>query len=152
MQVIIAAIGRMKASPEKELLDKFIRQTPWNITIKELDAKKGLSGDALKYAEAKLLLDATDSARIRVAMDERGKSLTSESFANKMGEWQDAAQTPIAFLIGGQDGLDSSIRQNADLTLCFGSATWPHMLARAMLSEQLYRAHTILTGHPYHRA
>ena len=152
MQLIIAAIGRMKASPEKELLDKFIRQTPWEISIRELDAKKGLSGDSLKTAEAKLLLEATESARIRIAMDERGRHLKSEAFAKKMGDWRDNGQTPIAFIIGGQDGLESDLRKSCDFTLSLGELTWPHMLARSMLSEQLYRAHTILSGHPYHRS
>lgn len=152
MNIIIAAMGRMKASPEKELLDKFLRQTPWDITIRELDVKKGLSGDTLKDAEATLLHEATKEARIRIAMDERGKAMNSADFATKLGNWRDNGQTPIAFLIGGQDGLAKSIRQQADLVLNLGEMTWPHMLARAMLSEQLYRAHTILSGHPYHRS
>ncbi len=152
MNIIIAAIGRIKDSPEKTLIEKYLRQCPWEITIRELDAKKGLSGDALKDAEATLLLEATDKARIRIAMDERGKALSSEAFAKRLGDWQDNAQTPIAFLIGGQDGLAKSIRQQADLIMNLGEMTWPHMLARAMLTEQLYRAHTILTGHPYHRS
>ena len=98
-----------------------------------------------------LLAAVPDGARI-VALDERGKSQTSEAFAKRLGIWRDDGVRAVAFLIGGADGLDESLRKRADMVVSFGALTWPHMLVRALLAEQLYRAHTILTGHPYHRA
>jgi 23S rRNA (pseudouridine1915-N3)-methyltransferase len=88
---------------------------------------------------------------VTVLLDERGVSLTSEEFAARLGRWRDHGRRDIRFVIGGADGHDEAARQSADLLLAFGRATWPHLLVRAMLAEQLYRAVTILTGHPYHR-
>jgi 23S rRNA (pseudouridine1915-N3)-methyltransferase len=85
-------------------------------------------------------------------MDETGKTLTSDSFAQRLGRWRDDGIADLAFVIGGANGLHPDLRRKADLILSLGVMTWPHILARAMLMEQLYRAHTILTGHPYHRA
>lgn len=152
MKVTIAAIGAMKASPEKELVSKYLKQLPWQVSIAELEVKKPLPTEQRKIAEAELLLSATADCHQRIALDERGKALGSGSFAERIANWQQEGYSHIGVIIGGQDGLDASVRQQADLTLSFGALTWPHMLARAMLMEQLYRAHTILSGHPYHRA
>lgn len=151
MQVTIAAIGKMKASAEQDILNQYIKQLPWSVTIKEIDIKKNLSGDQLKSAEAEKLLQACTSAHRLIALDERGKSLGSEALAKQIGDWQQDGCSHLGVIIGGADGLDVSVRQKADLILSFGAMTWPHMMVRAMLSEQLYRTHTILTGHPYHR-
>ena len=95
---------------------------------------------------------ATEKGATIVALDERGRAEPSEAFAKRLGHWRDAGVGDIAFLIGGAGGLAPEIRESAAHTLAFGPATWPHMLARVMLAEQLYRAVTILSGHPYHRA
>ena len=152
MNLTLAAIGKMKPSPEAELVRKYTRQMHGSITIKELEARKGLSGDALKSAEAELLLEATANCHRRIALDERGKHLSSECFAKQFSDWQNDGCSHIGLMIGGADGLDASVRQAADLVLSFGELTWPHMMVRAMACEQLYRAESILRGHPYHRA
>ena len=89
---------------------------------------------------------------VLVALDARGQSLTSEAFAARLAKWRDGSAGDLAFVIGGADGLEPALVKRADLVLSLGAMTWPHMLARAMLAEQLYRAATILQGHPYHRA
>jgi 23S rRNA (pseudouridine1915-N3)-methyltransferase len=152
MNITIATIGKSKSgSLYNQLYDDYIKRLPWNITIKEMEEKKPLPVEQRKAREAELLLSACSDAHRIIALDERGKDMTSQQLAAKIGDWQQAGDSRIAFLIGGQDGLEASIRQRADLTLSFGKLTWPHMLVRPLLAEQLYRAYTILTNHPYHR-
>lgn len=156
MRVRICAIGRLRAGPEKTLASDYLSRFdktgrglglgPAEIT--EMEDRKG-GGMA---AEAVLLERAIpDGARI-VAMDERGKTLTSPAFAETLARWRDDGIGCTCFLIGGADGLDPTLRARADLAISFGSMVWPHMLARVMLTEQLYRAATILSGGPYHRS
>ncbi|MCI5049293.1 MAG: 23S rRNA (pseudouridine(1915)-N(3))-methyltransferase RlmH [Rickettsiales bacterium] len=152
MRVSIYALGKQKASPEKELVSRYLKQTPWTISITEHEVKKNLSGDARKLAEAEWLLSSAESADKIIALDERGKTHSSESLAKQFGDWQQDAASHIAIVIGGADGLHQSVRDKADMTLSFGAMTWPHMMVRAMLCEQIYRIHTILTNHPYHRS
>lgn len=152
MDIIIACIGHMKPSPELDLLSKYIKQTRWNVVVREFEDKKSGSAEERKKREGALLLSAVPNAAKIVVMDERGRQLSSEKFARRLGGWQDESVPAVAFLIGGADGHSEEIRQKADLLLAFGEMTWPHMLARAMLAEQIYRAKTILDGHPYHRA
>lgn len=152
MDIIIACIGHMKPSPELDLLSKYIKQTRWNVVVREFEDKKPGSVEERKKREGALLLSAVPAAAKIVVMDERGKLLSSEKFAKRLGDWQDESVPAVAFLIGGADGHSEEIRQKADLILAFGEMTWPHMLARVMLAEQIYRAKTILDGHPYHRA
>ena len=152
MDIIIACIGHMKPSPELDLLSKYIKQTRWNVVVREFEDKKSGSAEERKKREGTLLLSAVPAAAKIVVMDERGRQLSSEKFARRLGHWQDESVPAVAFLIGGADGHSEEIRQKADLLLAFGEMTWPHMLARVMLAEQIYRAKTILDGHPYHRA
>ena len=152
MDIIIACIGHMKPSPELDLLSKYIKQTRWNVVVREFEDKKSGSAEERKKREGVLLLSAVPNAAKIVVMDERGRQLSSEKFARRLGGWQDESVPAVAFLIGGADGHSEEIRQKADLLLAFGEMTWPHMLARVMLAEQIYRAKTILDGHPYHRA
>ena len=98
-----------------------------------------------------MLLATVPAGAVVVALDERGRDLGSVEFADKMRGWRDGGTTDLAFLIGGADGHGDAVRERADLLLCLGRMTWPHMLVRALLAEQLWRAHSILTGHPYHR-
>lgn len=151
MQITVAAVGKAKHKPEAELIAHYLKQTRWDITIKEIpDAPSNLSADARRAREAeafrKLL---TPTSRLFV-MDSTGKSLTSEAFAKLIQDAQKTAIKHAVFAIGGQDGLDVSLIQQAHATIAFGAATWPHQLLRAMLMEQLYRAYTITIGHPYH--
>lgn len=151
MRITIAAVGKMKPSPECEIMLRYFKQTPWQIALKEVDVKKTLESAARKKAEAALLFDTCAGCHALIALDERGKALGSEQLAAIFTGFQNNGQSHIGIIIGGQDGLDESIRAKASLVLSFGALTWPHMLVRSMLAEQLYRVHTLLTGHPYHR-
>jgi len=152
VHIVVAAVGRAKSGPERELFDSYVARLPWRVDVKEIELKKEMAVDVRRAREGEALLAAVpDGARI-VALDERGRSDNSNAFAKRLGRWRDDGVRSVVFLIGGADGLDETIRKRADVVLNFGALTWPHMLVRALLAEQLYRAHTILTGHPYHRA
>ncbi|MEM7443266.1 MAG: 23S rRNA (pseudouridine(1915)-N(3))-methyltransferase RlmH [Pseudomonadota bacterium] len=151
MRLWVFAVGRERDSAVETLVDRYRERSPWPLKLETVDVKKGLKGQALKAAEGELLLGKVpESARI-VALDERGDDLTSVQLAVRLGKWRDTGSRDIAFLIGGADGFDARIRERADLVLRLGRLTWPHMMVRAMLAEQLYRAQMILSGHPYHR-
>ena len=150
MRIFVGAVGRAKAGPQHALYDLYIDRLGWPVTFKEVEAKQNLPPDALKVREAELLLAALPTSAVVVALDESGQSLTSIQFAERLGRWRDDALTP-SFLIGGAAGHGAPVLDRADLRLSLGSMTWPHMLVRGMLAEQLYRAQTILGGHPYHR-
>lgn len=152
MHITIAAIGKAKGSAlYSKLLGEYLKRLPWQVTVKEFEEKRPLPTDQRKQREAELLLSACENHHRIIILDERGKELSSPQFARHIGDWQDQGDTRLAFLIGGQDGLADEIRTKAHLTLSFGRMTWPHMLVRPLLAEQLYRAYTILTNHPYHR-
>ena len=151
MRVTIAAVGRSKPGPQRELYDGYVRRLTWPVTLREVEVRQPLPAEALKAREAELLLAAVpDGARV-VGLDERGRSLTSPALAEQLRLWRDRDAASVAFLIGGAAGHGAAVRDRADLLLSFGAMTWPHMLVRAMLVEQIYRAQTILGGHPYHR-
>jgi len=151
MQIEILAIGRARAGPERELYKTYADRIRWPLVLRELDEKRRLPPAEMKAREAALLLEALPRDAATVALDETGKELSSEQFAKQMGRWRDDGRTAIAFVIGGADGLNSEVRDRADLVISLGRQTWPHMLVRAMLAEQIYRAQQILAGHPYHR-
>ena len=156
MHVWICAVGRLRAGPEADLvrdyLDRFgrtARALGWNgAEVIEVEDRKGGG----KAAEAALLDRAIPPGAALICLDERGRTLTSPDFADRLRGWADQGRPGVALLIGGADGLDPALVARADLVLSFGPMVWPHMLARVMLAEQLYRAATILTGGPYHRA
>jgi len=153
MKVLIAAIGKDKqSSPTFQLFKEYVKRTPWTIQIKELEYKKSLPSDMLKEKEASLLLSAAESYSKIIALDENGKNISSEALALQVKSWQDESYGSIAFLIGGAAGHGREVLEKADLKLSFGKLTWPHMMVRAMLSEQIYRVTTIISGHPYHRS
>lgn len=152
MKITIVAVGRMKRGPMEALCREYADRLPWSLSIHEVEAKKRLEGEALKAEEAGLIAARIPDGAVVVAMDERGRGLSSEALAERVGAWRDQGRGEICFVIGGADGLDPTLRDRADLILAFGPQTWPHMLARVMLVEQVYRAERILAGHPYHRA
>lgn len=152
MRIVVAAIGRMKPSPERDLVAKYSKQLSWPLQILEHETKKNLSTAQRQQAEASWLLEATATCDRRLVLDERGNAISSEKLASQFARWQQAGESQLGIVIGGADGLHESVRAQADLLLSFGQLTWPHMLVRAMLCEQLYRASTILAGHPYHRS
>lgn len=158
MRVHIAAVGRMKQGPERELVGRYLERAaqtgrPLALTgfdVAELPESRATSAASRKSEEAKALRVALP-AGVVVALDERGKMLASEAFAHQLGRWRDAGRPTLSFVIGGADGLDPGLVADADLSLSFSPLTWPHQMVRIMLAEQLYRATTILSGHPYHR-
>lgn len=151
MRISIIAVGRQKRGPMQELFGDYQRRLPWEVSVVEVETKKSLSGDALKAEEARLIAEKLPNGALIVTLDERGKALKSTDFADRFRGWQESGRGQIAFVIGGADGLDRSLVSRADLSLAFGPQTWPHMLVRVMLIEQIYRAERILAGHPYHR-
>jgi len=156
MRVHICAVGKMRAGPARELLDDYLTRFDRSgrglglgpVTVHEVEDKKGGG----MQAEADLLGRVIPKGAVICALDERGRVMSSPEFATKLGNWRDQGASDLAFVIGGADGIAKSLRAQADFKLSFGAMVWPHMLARVMLSEQLYRAVTILAGGPYHRA
>lgn len=152
MQVTLAAIGKSKGRSLHHLLfEDYAKRLPWKIEVKEFEEKKPLSTDARKEKEAEFLLNATASCHRRIALDERGKNLTSPELSQTIAGWQEQGCSHLGIIIGGQDGLAPSLYTQANLLLSLGKLTWPHMLVRPLIAEQLYRCYTIQTGHPYHR-
>jgi len=150
MRVTLAAVGRLKRGPERELLDAYLARLPWTVREKEVVERRKLGPEQLRQREGALLLDAVPRDSALIALEPGGRELTSPEFAEHLRAWQDTGTDP-AFVIGGAEGLGDEIIARADLRLAFGALTWPHLLARVMLAEQLYRAAAILSGHPYHR-
>ena len=152
MKIWLAAVGRARAGAARDLYEEYVRRMTWPLALKEVEVKKRAPPGELKRLEADLLLAAIPNAAMIVALDERGTALSSERFAERLGSWRDGGVSDVAFLIGGADGHGEAVGQRADLMLALGPMTWPHLMVRAMLAEQLYRAQQILAGHPYHRA
>ena len=138
MLLHIVARGRIGRGPEAELVDRYVKRLAWPVRLTELPD----SGGKTPPVEGQTRI---------VMLDETGEMLGSRAFADRLGKWRDEGIRETRFLIGAADGFDDTERANADLLLSFGRATWPHLLARAMLAEQLWRATSILANHPYHR-
>ena len=152
MQITISAIGKLKKNtPEDILIQDYLKKTKWSVVIKEFEEKKTLTVDQFKEAESALLLSSIPQGGKIIALDERGKTPSSREFAELIGKWMDEGVQSISFLIGGANGHAEKLRERADYKLSFGRMTLPHMLARVVLAEQIYRAKTILDGHPYHK-
>lgn len=155
MRVHICAVGRLRSGPERDLLDDYLTRFDRTgralglgpAAVAEVEDRKGGGMNA----EADLLDRAIPKGAVTVALDERGKLLSSPDFADQLGRWRDEGRGDTAFVIGGADGIAPSLRDKADFKLSLGKMVWPHMLARVMLAEQLYRAASILAGAPYHR-
>ena len=150
MRLTIIAVGRHKAGPLKALQEFYAERIRWPLIIREVEERRKLPPAELKAREAELILDALPKDAVLVALDGRGKTLSSTNLADRLVRWRDA-DASLAFVIGGADGLTDSIIAKAGLVLSLGAMTWPHLLVRGMLLEQLYRAQQILAGHPYHR-
>jgi 23S rRNA (pseudouridine1915-N3)-methyltransferase len=151
MRLHIIAVGRLKGAPQETLARYYAERIAWPLTIREVEEKRPLSQSEIREREGALLLAASPPRATLVALDARGQALTSEAFAERVQRWRDGGVGDLAFLVGGAEGLADAVRRKAHLLLSLGAMTWPHLLARAMLLEQLYRAQQILTGHPYHR-
>jgi 23S rRNA (pseudouridine1915-N3)-methyltransferase len=151
LRLIIAAVGRIKAGPLADLQSEYVKRLGGSIAIKEVEERRALSPTERKSREGELLLAALPGDAVVVALDERGKTLASLAFAERLQRWQADGTKTLAFVIGGTDGLAQPVVQRAALPLSLGAMTWPHLLARILLLEQLYRAQQIVKGHPYHR-
>ena len=138
MLLHIIARGKIGRSPEAELVERYLKRVTWPNRLTELPDRGGR-------------LPPAPSNRITVLLDEKGEPLSSTELAGRLEQWRDGGKREARFLIGAADGFDNEDRDSADLLLSFGRATWPHLLARAMLAEQLWRATSILANHPYHR-
>jgi 23S rRNA (pseudouridine1915-N3)-methyltransferase len=151
----ICAVGRLRAGPERELIDDYTTRFDRTgralglgpLLCHEVEDKKGGG----MQAEAVLLERSLPKSALICTLDERGKLLSSPDFAAQLGRWRDDGRTDVAFVIGGANGIDPALRAKADASISFGKMVWPHMMVRAMLSEQLYRAASILAKSPYHR-
>ena len=160
MRVAIIAVGRLKAGPERELVARYAERIGatartaglTGIDLREIDESRARRAPDRKAEEARAIRALLMPGAIVVMLDETGASLSSEAFAARLGKARDAGASAFTLVIGGPDGLDAELRASAALTVSLGAMTMPHQLARVLAAEQVYRAITILTGHPYHRA
>jgi 23S rRNA (pseudouridine1915-N3)-methyltransferase len=160
MRLVVAAIGRLKDGPERELAERFRKRAEQSgrrlgfrdVEVVEIRESRAQDTGKRTLEESIALTNLIPDKAITVILDERGESLDSTTLANRLGRWRDDGRLATVFIIGGDDGLAPALRDKASLKLAFGSATWPHQLVRVMLLEQIYRAMSILAGHPYHRA
>jgi 23S rRNA (pseudouridine1915-N3)-methyltransferase len=134
----IIARGKIGRGPEAELVDRYLKRIAWPVKMTELPEKGGKPPPAAPNS-------------VTVMLDEKGEALGSVAFAQRLERWRDEGRREARFLIGGADGFGEEERAGADLLLAFGAATWPHLLARSMIAEQLFRATSLLANHPYHR-
>lgn len=147
----LIAVGKLRASPEAELFARYnARLHPPLKVIETAEARSATNAQEIRQREARDLLAALPGAALSIALDLGGTAETSEDLAKRLARWQESGRTPC-FLIGGAEGLDGTVLARADHVLSLGPCTWPHLLVRALLAEQLYRAQAILAGHPYHR-
>ena len=152
-------MGRLKTGPEKDLagryLDRFAKAGPAIglelSRVSEVAESRASNSETRKREEAAMLQKTLPEGGVLILLDERGKALDSEAFAALLGTYRDQGKRDLTIAIGGADGLDPSLYNSADATICLGKMTWPHQLVRILIAEQLYRAVTILSGHPYHR-
>lgn len=160
MRLVLACVGRLKAGAERELVTRYFdraRATGRTVGLTHLDMVEipesaARRPDDRMAEEGAALLAAFPAGAKLLVLDPRGRNLTSEELASRIGDGRDAALPALGFLIGGADGLSAAVRARASELVAFGAATFPHQLVRVMLAEQVYRATTILSGHPYHRA
>lgn len=146
----LIAVGRLRAGPEAELFARYAGRLRPRLAVREIAEATGSAAE-IRKREGAALLAAIEPQDVLVALDLGGAALTSEAFAGKLQGWIDSGRTP-AFVIGGAEGFDPAVLARADFAWSLGTLTWPHMLVRVMLAEQIFRAQCIATGHPYHRA
>ena len=160
MRLTVAAVGRLKDGPERELAERYRKRAEQlgrriglrDVEIVEVRESRAQEIGKRMIEESIAIANVIPDKAAIVILDEHGENLDSKSLAMQLGKWRDAGRPAAVFVVGGDDGLAPALRERATLRLAFGAATWPHQLMRGMLLEQLYRAVTILAGHPYHRA
>ncbi len=159
MRIVLAVVGRLKQGPERDLAERYRKRAADAGRAAGLNSfdiveiKESRAGDAARrmLEESIAIANVIPERAVTVILDERGESMNSASFAGRLQGWRAQDAPAVAFVIGAADGIAPGLREKADLAIAFGAATWPHQLVRIMLLEQLYRAVTILAGHPYHR-
>lgn len=159
MKLSLHAVGRMKNGPERELFARYFdrasasgkQQGIHPIGVKEYSESKAQRGPDRKRQEADEILGQIDASSFVIALDERGKTLSSPDFANLIARARDDGAKEVVFVIGGADGLDDAVRKRAQRTIAFGAMTWPHQIVRVLAAEQVYRAISIMGNHPYHK-
>lgn len=159
MRLLVVSIGRLKQGPERELAERYRERFDdigrklgfRSLDVHEIPESRARDAATRIAEEAAAISAAIPEKSVLVALDEHGKSVDSASFARELGRWRDEGTANTIFTIGGADGLSPDLQRKAKLRIAFGSATWPHQMVRVMLLEQIYRAATILSGHPYHR-
>jgi 23S rRNA (pseudouridine1915-N3)-methyltransferase len=159
MRITVAAVGRARDTPEQSLCDLHLKRATalggklgfTQLDFLTVDISRGSDNAARMEEEAKRLTSRVPHPAHRIALDEGGRSLSSEALAKHLASLRDRGGRDLVFMIGGPDGMASSLREGANERLAFGLQTWPHLMVRVMLAEQIYRAFTILSGHPYHR-
>jgi 23S rRNA (pseudouridine1915-N3)-methyltransferase len=160
MRLFVIAVGRLKQGPERELAERYRERFDETgrklgfrgLEIHEIPESRARDTATRVNEEAAAISAKIPEKAVLVALDERGESIDSPAFARHLARWRDESVANTIFVIGGADGLSPDLRRKAKLKLAFGAATWPHQMVRVMLLEQIYRAATILAGHPYHRA
>ena len=152
MRIKILAVGRAAGTPEGALVSEYLKRLPWPVDIREIEVKGRLKAAERGRRENDLLIKAIPNDARLVALDEGGRRLTSAEFAKTIDRWRQQAINTLAFMIGGADGLNETVKMRADAVISLSDMTLPHLMARALLAEQIYRAYTILENHPYHRA
>lgn len=160
MRLLLLGVGRLKPGPERELAQRYLDRADaaaraarlTGVETRELMESRARRPEDRKAEEGRALLALLPAGGTLLALDERGRALSSEAFAQEIGRARDSGAPAFALALGGPDGLDPAVREQARLVVAFGAMTWPHQLARVLAAEQLYRAVTILSGHPYHRA
>jgi len=160
MRIVVAAVGRLKQGPETELSERYAKRATQagrqlglrQVEIVEIRESRADEAGTRMLEESIALANVIPQRAAVVMLDAHGDNLDSASLAAQLAKWRSDDRPAVVFMIGGADGLAANLRAKADLRLAFGAATWPHQMVRVMLLEQLYRATTILTGHPYHRA
>jgi 23S rRNA (pseudouridine1915-N3)-methyltransferase len=159
MRIVIAAVGRLKAGPERELAERYRKRAAdagrsvglQGFDIIEIRESRADKAERRMIEESIAIANVIPERAVTIILDERGENVSSGSFAGHLQAWRDQNRSDVGFIIGGADGLAPKLRVDASLAIGFGAATWPHQFVRIMLLEQLYRAVTILSGHPYHR-
>lgn len=160
MRFTISCIGRMKAGADKDLFDRYLDRARksgrslgiTDVALTECPESRAQRSEDRKSEEARTILQSLPGASRLVVLDENGRNLTSEDFSRRLESWKDEGVSDVVFAIGGADGHGADVLGRADLKLALGAMTWPHQIARILLAEQIYRAITIQSGHPYHRA
>lgn len=151
MKITLLCVGTLRAGPERDLFEQYCTRLSWPFQVREVICRKAGSPAQIKDWEGELLCQAIESDSVPIGLDEHGKSFSSPEFARFIEKYRDEGVKSLTFIIGGADGLSDVVRKKCQYLISFGRMTWPHLLVRGMLAEQLYRAQQILIGHPYHR-